>query len=635
MSDFAEWARRAAANDGESVEAIFAEEPVSLSCFVQDKQYLGNPALSPVQYDAVRHIERIFYPKTYLAMERAFDIGKKHDRLSVGPFSTWREEPYWSYPIRMTNFITLQWGKGSGKDHVCRIALLRIAYLLLCLKSPQKYFGMPEQDTIHLLNVASSSQQAQQAFFNPLPKVVKTGWFKNKATTRQNTISFAKNVEAISGHSDAESQEGLNLLLGIADEIDAFRSKKEIRRTVSEREPTKSAEGILNMMRTSASTRFPDTFKNVRISFPRYLGSTIQQLTKQAKEDIEANGVRSRHYCSGPLPTWEVNPRVPGKEAFAEDYREDPVLARAKYECKPSRALSPYFRNQQALDACFAAQNHPIRLEYVVEDNNGRRSWAPRYTFDKDFYPIRGAQYAMHADLAITGDRAGIAMSHVAKYTEHEAATEDEDGLIHYVRELRPTVKVDFAVWFSADIGADPPREIQIRWARQLCAELIRRGFNVRRMSFDGFQSADSMQILEDKGIESERVSTDSSEEAWRNLRDLAYEGRLIIPAPHGFDRETNPTPFLLRDELFSLTKLPNGKVDHPSDGSKDIADAVACSVLGAVALGGSEEGSDARAFWSAADIGVGHGFNLPIEIGRNSLWKLLDAPDPRGLPLL
>lgn len=574
MSDFAEWLRaaaREAATDqtAAAVSSVFAEEPVSLTIFVQDKGFLGNPPLSAVQYDAVRHIERIYYAATYPQLAEEFDAAKKPGRFVAGAVSAWREEAYWSQPTRMINFATLQWGKGSGKDHVARLASMRIAYLLMCLHSPQDYYGMPEQDTIHLLNVASSSGQAQQAFFMPIVRAVKRGWFANQCQPRQNVISFAKNIEAVSGHSDAESQEGLNLMLGTADEIDAFKSKKEMsfRRGTSPREPTKSAEGILNMMKSSGSTRFPEVFKQVRISYPRYLGSTIQQLTDEARKDLEANGPDSRHYVSGPLATWHVNPRVPGRDAFAGDYREDPVLARSKYECKPARAVNPYFRNHQAVDACIVRVDvPPVEVSYTIETAGSSRVWVPQYSFARDFFPVRGAIYAMHADLAVSGDRAGIALAHVVKWTEHEVVAVDEDEAVHPVRHVRPHVKADFVFSYTSDTSADPPREIQIRWARQLAFELIRRGFNIKRFSFDHFQSVDSMQILETRGIETEKVSTDLHEDPWRNLRDLMYEGRVSFPGPSIVD-ETNPPQFLLRDELLSLTRMPNGRINHPSDG--------------------------------------------------------------------
>jgi hypothetical protein len=625
MSDFAQMLRHAASSDGAVLSGdVFAEEPVSLTIFVQDRSYLGNPPLSKVQYEAVRHIERVYYPDLYPLMAKEFESGKQLGRLNVGAISAWRDEPYWSQPVRMCNFITLQWGKGSGKDHICRVASMRVAYLLMCLDSPQKYYGMPSQDTIHLLNVASTSAQAQQAFFMPITRSVKKGWFAGKCDPRQNVISYAKNIESISGHSDAETQEGLNLMLGIADEIDAFKSRKEMasRRGVSAREPTKSAEGILQMIRTSGATRFPEIFKNVRISFPRYLGSTIQQLTDEAAEDVKQRGIDSRHYVSGPLATWLVNPRVKGKEAFAQDYIDDPIMARAKYECKPARAINPYFRNHQAIDACFReTRRMPIEVNYKLENSTTRRVWIPIYSFADDFFPVRGAIYAMHADLAISGDRAGLAMAHVVNYTEHEAIAEDEDGAPHPVREIRPHVKVDFCISYSSDSAADPPREIQVRWARQLCFELVRRGFAVRRFTFDAFGSTDSIQILESRGIESTRQSTDTTEDPWRNLRDLAYEGRLTIPRPAIID-EANPPPFLLRDELLSLTRLPNGRIDHPSDGSKDEADAVACAVLNAVICGGGEEEGKARAYYSAPDIAVSRILDLPIGVNPAKIWE-------------
>lgn len=609
-------------------QTVLAEEPVPLTVFVQDKKFLGNPPLSDVQYDAVRHIERIYYPAMYPVLSEEFETGKREGRLHIASSSAaWRDEKYWSQPLRMTNFATLQWGKGSGKDHICRVASMRIAYLLLCLESPQTYYGMPEQDTIHLLNVASSSGQAQQAFFMPIVRAVKTGWFKDKCIPRQNSISFAKNVESVSGHSDAESQEGLNLLLAIADEIDAFRSKKEMvtRRGASAREPTKSAEGILNMMRTSSSTRFPEVFKNVRISYPRYLGSTIQRLTDEARADFDERGAKSRHYVSGPMATWEVNPRVPGREAFAEDYREDPVMARAKYECRPARAINPYFRNVQAVDSAFKLYEQlPLSVTYAMDKQDGspRRVWSPRYQFSDALFPVRGAIYTMHADLAVAGDRAGIAMAHVVDYTEYESLTTDEDGAPYTIREVRPKVKVDFVVSYSADQGTDPPREIQIRWARQLCFELIRRGFNIKLFSFDSFQSTDSMQILEAKGIQTDKISTDMSEDPWRNLRDLIYEGRIEVPRLSVPGMTQNAVPFLLREELLSLSRMPNGRVDHPSDGSKDEADALACAAMTAVQLGGREEGTGERRYYEPDTFATGGKAELPFDVGSlRRIW--------------
>ena len=136
----------------------------------------------------------------------------------------------------------------------------------------------------------AQSRQAQRAFFSPLRKAVtrQGNWFttmgaveinerkagrgrppkpkpgeERNATALLDTIRFPKNIEAVSGHSDADSQEGLNLILGVADEIDAFKTVGELEKSGGRRgarESTTTAEAILMMLQTSASTRF-ETYK--------------------------------------------------------------------------------------------------------------------------------------------------------------------------------------------------------------------------------------------------------------------------------------------------------------------------------------------------------------------------------------
>lgn len=547
--------------DKSTLELIFSEEPVPLRTFIADRQFLDSPPLSDIQYDAVRHIEQVFLPETYDLMVEGFG-------------------DYWK-PYRFINKAVLQWGKGSGKDHICRVSSMRIAYLLQCLRSPQNYFSMPRQDTIHLLNVASTKDQARAAFFTPMTKLVQNSWFADKCNPTKDAISWAKNVEMLSGSADAESQEGLNLILGVADEIDAFKSKAELMayRPRMAREPTKSAEAILSMIESSAMSRF-DTYKNVVISYPRYLGSTIQKQTKEAVKDIAKNGAASQYYVSGPHATWEVNPRVKGKIQFAKAYDKDPIKARAQYECVPARAEEPYFRNSIAVESTMdETRGTPVEISYSTERTaQGATVWRAMYQFSPDLVPIVGAQYCVHADLAIKGDRAGVAMSHVKNWREETVVMVDDEGAEDHQVVRLPSVKVDFVTSYGADILSEPAREIQIRWVRQLVMELRQKGFNIVSVSYDQFQSADSMQILTAQGIESMRVSADVSEAVWKNLRDLMYEGRIDMP-----HRQT------LLDELLSLEKLINGKVDHPATGSKDEADALACSVMRAVEVGGQE----------------------------------------------
>lgn len=607
---------------------IFSEEPVPLDVFIGDKKFLNNPPLSEIQYDAVRHIEQIYLPETYPLMVEAFG-------------------DYWT-PQRFVNFVFLQWGKGSGKDHVCRIATSRIAYLLLCLNSPQEYFGFAPQDEIHLLNIAMNAAQAHRAFFKPLGTLMKNSpWFRDKLaseiTDQARSIRLAKQIELISGHSEVEGYEGLNLIAGFADEISGFQSAEE-KANKGLRESQKSAEAVMDILRTSASTRFPRNYKIVAISYPRYKNDPIQNLCAVGRKDNEEEGVEnSRYLVDGPRPTWEVNPRIPGKEAFAEDYKRDPLMAQSKYECDPQRAANRFFRNDSAIQSSFPRQPEgwvePVGIEYYWGiDEEGAKAegsyelatvpgWQAHFTISPSLIPMEGAIYTLHADLGIKSDRAGIAMCHVKNWERREHII--GDGRLvpvrpDYQNDDRPVVKVDFATAFEADLEAKTPdgetvaREIQIRWFRNLVRELRRRGFNIGLVTFDQFQSVDSIQILEMWGVPSDNLSVDRNAIPYTTLRDIMYDGRL-----EGYYHD------ILIDEIEGLSKLPNGKIDHPPGASKDIADALCGAVVNAITLGGDEGETP-----EAIDLYAGQGYEVNGNLGANkSVWGNLDftIPDDVG----
>lgn len=546
---------------------IFEEEPVDLKTFIQDKKFLGmgDITLSDIQAEAVMVMERVLYEDIYPLMAKEFN------------------SEYWAQEIPVRNLITLLLGKGSGKDLLARLGSLRVAYLLLCLKSPQRYFGLPDVDSIHMLNVAVNAPQAERAFFIPMRKAVERGWFKDKAHATRNSIVYDKNLEAISGHSDAEGQEGLNIIFGVADEIDAFKTKEEkSMRAGQSREASTSAESILDMIKSSASSRFPETYKRVALSYPRYLGSTIMKLAEEGRSSNKKYGDESQHYVVGPYATWEVNPRISGKEHYKEDYEKDPAGSAMRYECKPTRSSNSYFRNMDQFRAAVSEGDQPVSIDYEltteISELNGTSvtSWKAIFDIDKDFKPVDGALYAVHADLAVVGDRAGVAMSHIDSYQEVTKTHVDSNGYHKQTTRNEPVVKNDFTIAFESDMTKANPRQIQIHWVRQLIYELIGRGFHIARVSYDQYQSQDSIQLLQKQGIDTERYSLDTSDDGYKTLRDLADTGRLKMPYSQ-----------LLLNEIEGLTKIGR-KIDHPPNGSKDMSDALAGSVAGALEVGGS-----------------------------------------------
>lgn len=99
----------------------FVEEPVPLDVFIGDSRYLDSPVLSDKQFNLVARGTQIYFRETL-------------DALGMPVY------PYFKELVAM-------WGKGSGKDHCARIIIARAAYLLLCLKRPQAYYGLPATST--------------------------------------------------------------------------------------------------------------------------------------------------------------------------------------------------------------------------------------------------------------------------------------------------------------------------------------------------------------------------------------------------------------------------------------------------------------------------------------------------------
>lgn len=618
---------------------IFEEEPVPLDVFLTDKKYMAQPPLGEHQFNLVRHMEQIYLPSMY-------------------PFLVQNFGEAWT-PVRFVNFLSVQWGKGSGKDHSVRMAVARIAYLLLCLKEPQAYFEFAPQDEIHILNVAMNAAQARRAFFKPLGTLLRnTPWFKDKVrseiTDMATSIRLAKQIELISGHSAVENFEGLSPIAAVLDEISGFQSEdqKAARGVV---ESQRTAEAVYDIVRTSASTRFPENFKVAAISYPRYLHDPIQNLCARAEEDIEKRGLEeSRYFVDGPRTTWEVNPRyhrfemievegskkpIPNVPAIVSDYENDPMMARGKYECLPERAVNRYFRNDSAIASAFARQDDgwvdPISINYYWGfDEEGAKAegsyelatvpgWQVSYSISPDLKPYEGAVYALHADLAITGDRAGISMCHVKNWERREHIMGDmkpTDPKADYQVDDRPVIKVDFVTSYEADLSAQTPdgenraREIQIRWFRNLVRELKRRGFVIGLVTFDNFQSADSIQILEMWGIPSDVQSVDRKLEPYSTMREIIYDGRL--EAYHRLS---------VIEEIEGLSLLPNGKLDHPPGGSKDEADALCGAIYGALQMGG-DEGEEPE----IVDVSVGSGYEVFGRIGgMDNIWGKVDfSPD-------
>jgi hypothetical protein len=243
--------------------------------------------------------------------------------------------------------------------------------------------------------------------------------------------------------------------------------------------------------------------------------------------------------------------------------------------------ISPLIRDRQSvLDAYRDNLSHPFTRDVVtcgIGDMDDRidhyfklptvccvqnSKWQPKLN--------PHAPRFIHVDIGLTGDGLGMAMGHVGGLTRHERT--NADGTISTIES--PFIVIDFI------LSVRPPEggEIDLGKVRSFIIYLSRL-FNLMRVTFDGFQSADCIQILNKSGIEAGKQSVDITEEPYLSLRSALFERRIVMYKYRIYEVEVLD---LIRD-------IKTNKVDHPSKnseggkGSKDCTDGVAGVVFACI----------------------------------------------------
>jgi hypothetical protein len=430
------------------------------------------------------------------------------------------------------NEVICMLGKGSGKDHCARISMAYTVYLIHCLRDPLIYYGKAHGVYIDLLNLAVNAQQAQRVFFEPLKNLLLRSPYFNKVGFEPRVSEiffFSKPVRCFSGHSESEGWEGYEVMTIILDEIAAFKTDAELR---GETRSKGSASAIYNMSKLSIMSRFPEVGKVILLSFPRYKGDFIQQRYYNSREKKEPKTWTIK------AATWEVNPTIK-REQLESEYIRNPVEARARFECEPPNMEDAYFRDPELVRKAFMYSEDP------VDEEGNFKPW-----FNKTDGQVR----FIHIDLALKRDRAALSMVHCTGLKEVKTLMGVEN---------LPIINVDLVYSWEASVN----QEINFASIRQMILDLCRK-FDVAKVTFDRWQSIEMIQSLRAQSINADFHSVKKTD--FDTLMTAIYDTRL-----RGYWNE-----LLVEEELLKLRLFGNNKIDHPSSGSKDLADAVAGAVF-------------------------------------------------------
>lgn len=479
-------------------------------------------------------------------------------------------------------------GIGSGKTTLALYTNAYQLYLLSCMRSPHKQFGLDPSSEILLVFQSMTLSLAKgvdyQRFRNMIegsPYFLKYYPFDKHL---QSKLVFPNRVEVIPVSGTETAAIGQNVMGGLIDELNymAVVTKSKV---AVDKGTYDQAILLYNSIARRRKSRFMENGKLPGIlclvSSKKYPGQFTDQKVKEAERDPSIFVYDKR--------VWDIKPEDFGNNGwfpvFAGDLTRKPrIMAREDEVADEDRPLvvnvPEEFRLEFEKDVINALREiagvstlarHPFFLEVqkVHAAFKFRESIFSQQQVDfveqrltllkRNFWNPEIPRFA-HCDLALSGDSAGLAIGTVSGF---KSVSSDPENPAYM-----PEIHID------GTLEIKPPKncEILLSKVREVIVVLKRMGLNIVWVTFDQFQSSDSQQILRQQGLITGHQSMDDVPcRPYDFTKTAAYEGRLNIPTH----------PKLQREMLMLEKDTKTGKVDHPPGASKDLADALAGIVYG------------------------------------------------------
>jgi hypothetical protein len=492
---------------------------------------------------------------------------------------------------------------GIGKTTFASIALPYMTHWVLCLKDPQGYFGLLPGSRIAFMQMSTSEQQAAEVVFGDIfARIKHSPWFVNKYphdTKFTKQIRFPKDIWILPGDSAETSFEGYNILGGILDEMDSHKLTRD----------KDYADVGYDAIHSRIVSRFPvhsDSDDDDEPTGHRGLFICIGQMKKASgfaarkyKEFMEDDRAYVCRMTIWESFGWDKYTRKDGtRKSFWYDIKrksivptlavdmiknknliEVPNVYRKPFENSPEKALrdlagippaasDPFISLVDRVESCRERWIANHGKDSPVTDSPTRPEFVDWFTNRDNADPKRGLRAHdprkrhIHLDLATSGDgdALGFAMGHISALVEVE-------------EEIKPYITIDCLLRIRAMPGTEILLSDVRRYIYQLREE---RGFKVYSVSMDGFQSTDTQQQLRKKRYQVDYLSVDKSTLAYEDLREAIYEQRIEFPPYLTYVKKGDAErKEVIVQELLELEDTGK-KIDHPVNGSKDLADAVA-----------------------------------------------------------
>lgn len=497
--------------------------------------------------------------------------------------------------------LVLFGGIGCGKTTFAELAMLYMIYRCSCLSDPQRTYGLLEGSTIAFANVSINITQAKRVIFKDLlARIRLSPYFRDVFPPNPHVTSelrFPKGIWAAPMGSVESNVLGLHIFGGVMDESNAMAVVGNSKLAVDGRAFDTAVE-MYNAIYRRIYTRFMEQGeipgKLIALSSSKHPDDFTERKAREAETNPQILALR--------YAIWEVKPRstflpetfrvevgdavhlsrvleageAPRPDAeileppldFLPLFKTDPDGAVRDIGGRAKVAVSAYIKRRDTIEAAIdttrehpfptedlvSAAEFPLIVERLVSRGQNGGGWKPRW------HPT--LPRTAHVDLGLTKDAAGIAIGCSPGFKR--------------VLRVNPSTGEQYEdsaplLWYDVLVSVRAPQGGEVDFAgirRSLLLPLHQLGFRLRRVTYDGWQSQESVQAWRAIGIESDVLSVDLDTAAYDALKDALYEGRVSW-----YRNE------ILRKELVGLQlgyKNNKPKVDHPSRGSKDLSDAAA-----------------------------------------------------------
>lgn len=483
----------------------------------------------------------------------------------------------------------------SGKSTQGIVGFAYQLHILLCMKNPQGWYGLPSATSIVMAIMGAKPHVTKKVVYAPLKKYIeRMPWFQKYGQPDKNIDSellfIEKNIRIVPVAGNEDAVLGEAVIAALIDEINFMnviqKSKKAEVSTGRSGVYDQAAmvyDTIVRRRRGTFPKRYPQIGLIYASSSTRYRGDFTDKLKAETERYGHTNVYifnkkqyevqPASNYCGETfrlligndvqhdtriLKDGEEVPRGAWVEdvpiEYLPDFQRKPYDALRDVMGISSNAISPFIKMRYKVYECRdlgleRQLTSFLEKDHVILGEDGM----PRVKHGHYCYNASRPRY-VHIDLSRTGDRCGIAMVRF-------------DGMASFQRsgdqsEILPLATVEMAV----SIAPDANNEIQIAEIRAWVRSLIKvHGYPIKGVSYDGFDSRESIQQWRKDRMPSRELSVDRTSAPYKQFRDALYDGRILLP-----------DDAILLSEILDLEyDSVKDKIDHPMTGSKDVSDAV------------------------------------------------------------